>query len=576
LITKVLEIGRLFSHAEDYRNFAQDVNVEKGIVVVLKAPPEAQLMEVRVEEKPKDHALLLYVQQAGNVQGKSPTVLLKKEDTIEKSVEKSLKKFSAFLEDEDLEEIKKVYMENEGTIREQIESKAKEIFSEKKTKAVFITFRIVQDEEELLPAQYEPFRKVFVKRMYEKFENAEKGVCALCGQEKAVSATANEAFKFTTFDKPGFCPNLDKRQAVKVFPVCDECLEHLKNGSNILQKDLSFKFFDLTLWVIPSLLQRDDKVLYRIVEKVRDSSRELKDFVQNERSVEKKLADVENTVVYDFLFMRIKQSQQKIELHLTEIPPTRLRTIVEKSSSVKARIGIDFEPNLKNLFVLYSKGSGKEVGMKDYLSLIRCVFQAEEYSPHRFLWYCMRTIRKALCEDLREFSRMVLLSFAHHIFLYEIGVFRVKLEERRCQNLDVFEEFFERYPEFFNEPWKKAVFLTGVLTGKLLAVQHAKRNSAPFFKKLKGLRMNYQDIQGLVPEIRNKFEQYRSYGKKIDELIKAAGFYYMQSPTCKATVDELNFVFSLGMTFASEEPFKQVQASDEGGVSDEPALQEQV
>lgn len=116
--------------------------------------------------------------------------------------------------------------------------------------------------------------------------------------------------------------------------------------------------------------------------------------------------------------------------------------------------------------------------------------------------------------------------------------------------------FFERYPEFFNKPWKKAVFLTGVLTGKVLAVQNKKRQATPFFKKLKGLKMNVRDVQGLLPEIRNKLEQYKYYGRNTDLIMKAAGEYYLSSDERNIAIDELNFVFTLGLAYSNKEPFE--------------------
>lgn len=119
----------------------------------------------------------------------------------------------------------------------------------------------------------------------------------------------------------------------------------------------------------------------------------MKNFAQNERKIENALSNFDERVFYDFLFMNIKQSQQKIELHLTQISPTRLKLLVDKTKDVTERFGLNEndQPTLLRVWL----PTGETQGRKDYLSLVRCIFQEETYSYERFLGYCMTTIRKA-------------------------------------------------------------------------------------------------------------------------------------------------------------------------------------
>ncbi|MBC7122920.1 MAG: TIGR02556 family CRISPR-associated protein, partial [Pseudothermotoga sp.] len=99
---------------------------------------------------------------------------------------------------------------------------------------------------------------------------------------------------------------------------------------------------------------------------------------------------------------------------------------------------------------------------------------------------------------------------------------------------------------------------------KLLSIQYAKRQATPFFNKLKGLKMNFRDVQNLVPEVRNKLQQYKAFSKQKEELIRLIGQYYLQSADPKVSTDELNFVFTLGMSYANVEPFKVEEVEENG------------
>jgi CRISPR-associated protein Csh1 len=558
MLAKVLEIGRVMKHEELYRNFAKPVD---GIVLALQVnlEPTEYKNVVRVERIP-DPYLLLYTDQKGNVSGKSPTVTLivsRDPEETGKNVDKSFEKFRRFFQGEEAtKDLEKLLAENSKEIIDDIKKEIADI-SEKKA---YLTIFLWKDDKELKPAEYEPLREVFTKRALES--TGVEGVCYFCGRSESVSATVNDVFKFATFDKPGFCPSLKKEDAVKVLPICEKCKTELQNGANIVTKDLTFKFLGNTIWLIPSVINKNDWILKRVIEKVKENLSNLKDFAQNEEKIEMALADEDEVVHYDFLFMDIKNSQQRIELHLTEVSPTRLRKIVTERKKAAERINIEnlHQPTLELLWQLYENPNSRSEARKEYFQLIRSIFYGETYSMRRFLWYCMRKIRKDLQENQRKsggdsWCRLTYLSFAAVLFLNQIGVFHMRKEVELVDNNEL-NGFFERYPEFFNKPWKKAVFLTGVLTGKVLDVQNKKRQATPFFKKLKGLKMNMRDVQGLLPEIRNKLEQYKRYGRNTDLIMKAAGEYYLSSDERNIAIDELNFVFTLGLAYSNKEPFE--------------------
>lgn len=570
MLTKIIEIGHLMKPPEYYLNFAQKITTMQGVAILINLDP-LSYSGVHVTETPHNSKLLLYCDQKGNVSGKSPTVNLSLKNMnkpeefklgIKKAFENKLKKF---FNHEKLKDIERILEENSEKIIEDVEK----VLNELDAKSTYLTILVIQNNKELKPAEYEPIRELFVERSLEKALKSQKsGTCSFCGELKNVSATVNEVFKFATFDKPGFTPSLKKTDADKVLPICEACKVDLQNGQKIVTEDLTFNFLGNKLWVIPSLLMKNDDVLRKVLEKIKQTANELKDFANKEKIIEQALSDEDQIVHYDFLFMSFEQNKEGIELHLAEVSPTRLREIVEASKQVLENLNIDNppEPDLGSLWNLYERPSGKSRERKDYMALVRSIFHEESYSLQRFLWYCMRKIRKAVQNENsnENYRRLVYLSFASILYLNKIGVFHLK-EGEYSMNGDKFNSFFEQYPEFFNAPWKKAVFLTGVLAEKVLNLQYRKRNARPFFKKLKGLKMNMKDLQGLLPEIRNKLEQYDGYNQSIDLIMKAASRYYLESGNPKVSIDELNFVFTLGLAYSNKEIFwaKEVEENEE-------------
>ena len=118
------------------------------------------------------------------------------------------------------------------------------------------------------------------------------------------------------------------------------------------------------------------------------------------------------------------------------------------------------------------------------------------------------------------------------------------------------ESFLERLP-VLDSDLKKGLFLLGALTERLLRVQYSARESAPFWKALKGLKMNETDLRGLLPKVRSKLEEYDKYGPGEAQLFERAAHFLAHAPApWRMNTDELNFYFALGMgLFAQVAPY---------------------
>ncbi len=62
VLFKIIEIGRVFKSDEDYKNFAESIEHEKGIVLIFSHDP-VEYLYARVDERPSDWSLLLFVNQ---------------------------------------------------------------------------------------------------------------------------------------------------------------------------------------------------------------------------------------------------------------------------------------------------------------------------------------------------------------------------------------------------------------------------------------------------------------------------------------------------------------------------------
>ena len=118
-------------------------------------------------------------------------------------------------------------------------------------------------------------------------------------------------------------------------------------------------------------------------------------------------------------------------------------------------------------------------------------------------------------------------------------------------------EIDSRYENFFTENTifddnaKKALFLEGVLAGKLLNIQRIEGyGKPPFRSRLNGLKIDERVSKRLLPEIINKLEEYdKNYYKKMEESI---GIYFANSNFAKYSVDEMSFYFTLGLTLSNK------------------------
>ena len=115
-----------------------------------------------------------------------------------------------------------------------------------------------------------------------------------------------------------------------------------------------------------------------------------------------------------------------------------------------------------------------------------------------------------------------------------------------------FEKVYEKVGKSLNTPSKRGIFLLGALTQMLLNIQGQERGSTPFFKNLKGLKMNEEDIKGLFPKITSKLMEYDRFDSGKKELAEEIAKNLLSQEKFGLSIDEINFYFASGMALSKE------------------------
>ena len=525
MIEKVYEISKIFDDGSpNYLKLAKFPSRNSGYAVVINLDEKAYEGLKTIEISKEKAQKILFRNTMGNQNiSYAPAINLpSKEEKIERTLDKLLRFF-----DDDLTR----------NIYEILKSAKESIVNDLKAKGdlsnSILVLIIRKNGEEKFPADIEEIRQIFLKRNLSVKGKKEFNRCFLCGREVPSFPVLNEIFKFASFDKPGFTPYLSG-DASGVLSICEDCRIDLEYGRRLIDEKLSFKFFGDNLWIIPS---GDEKAVKRIVitfermEKDIYSRQELRYFGKSERIIEERLKE-EESLSYDFVVLHFENQAEKIMLSISEISPSRLSKIVSEGASVEKTIGID-----PTLAVMRSFFKGKKAS-KAFYELVRCIYTGSIYSKFVLLPHIMDSLKEVFKESdiLKWISIKGRNALAVYKYLKRIGVLK------GGEDMDI-----DNYGSFFDEPWKKAVFLTGAMAAYIMRYQQRERNSTPFAKKLKGLKMRERDVKEIFKEIKAKAIQYGIEDENFNKVAEQAAENFLKAGDWKADLEELNFVFSVGM-----------------------------
>lgn len=427
-------------------------------------------------------------------------------------------------------------------------------------------------------------------KTFKKFSFSKDKICAVCKQEKSEVFGYFTSLGFYTVDKPGMVAGgFNQSDTWKNYPICIDCALDIETGIKFKEKHLDFRFYGFRYYLLPTLIHDAGKA--DIIEAISELNKQQKinqksktSTLNREEDVLEELKDFGNYVHFNLLFYdKPNKGVFRIVENIEEVFPSRINTLYQAKSYVdeffifKVPENKDGEKIYRFSFKILRDFFPREKIRGDhdkyFLQITRKIFSGMPVKYNFLLSYIMRAIRHRFANNetirYRALSGFMLLLYLAklNILTPGKGVKNMSLEFYngfQIKKEDSFEEkaeyFFENFADFFSAPSLKAIFLMGTLTQFLLNIQSNKREGAtPFRSQLKGLKMNHNDITGLLPKIIDKLDQYGSnYYKPIEKLISK--YFVMAGPQSgwNLTVDEMNYVFVLGMNLSEYfNPYKE-------------------
>jgi CRISPR-associated protein Csh1 len=460
---------------------------------------------------------------------------------------------------------------------------------------VLLTISILQDGfKNNYLGDYAIFRKILKEESVKRYHNLKtigessgEGTCCSCdGQGEVYGFVPNAfGFSFSTADKKGNVPNFIQADQWKQVPICEKCAIFLEAGKKFIQEYLSFNLFTLKFFIIPNFLFKGDceefEEFYNRVVDLKGKKYE-KGLIEEEDAEEDSLysivKDLDDMLEFKFLFYDLKGGGKFIDIinYVESVLPSWMKKIYNAQDVIKDDIlfqednlKINFGKNVEGNFIklrgAQSKGYINQYNWyagflreffppkhdKYFLDLIGFIVGGKPINKDFLISNFMDKIRKAHRTDPENEYSMKLLtieSMMLYMFFNELnllkGVDKMKIGSHNEEDNE--KEFFEVYGEFIDTPDKKAVFLMGLITKKLTAIQYNALKATPFMTKLWGLSLDQKKIHKLYPMLINKLREYKAAYPNLEELTSIN--LLKSNKNWKLSADETSFYFVLGFT----------------------------
>ncbi len=470
-------------------------------------------------------------------------------------------------------------------IKTELEAKAN-----KKSEGYIVTVTLLENGKEKYVGEFE-IVKQYLGRManeqyYIKYGKTSKGTgtCFYCLRNTEVFGFVN-TFNFYTLDKAGFVAGgFNQEDAWKNYPVCSKCAQLLEDGKRYIMEKLTSRFSSFTYSVIPRITFGDCydlEDMFEALEYEENKKFSLKSgdsLLKSEKDFLSIMKESGNNINYNIMIFNEDKASFKILLYIEDIIPSKLKNIFRIKDKVDS---IDLFKNLPGKDnTLYDLRFGfdkirfffpnnKVEGNfdKSFLEMLDSIFSYKTIS-YKFILNRMASKIRAIFSREEYYDTAVLKAAMIIAFITKMGLFKDKKEGRegimpeKTEKSIKYIEFLEaeQHKPMFDADYKKAVFLTGVLTKKLLNIQYASGGSQPFYSRLNGLKLDSKHIRRIFAEAFNKLTEYNeNYYYTLEELI---GEYMLGENSDTMSNDEISFYFVLGMVMAGK--FKESKEDKEG------------
>lgn len=587
----------------------------KSVLLILLSEKDGEYSFSRVilDEFNTNFSLYLYKKGAPNGTDATPTSKLagNLEKTFQNRFLKWFENYETYdISEEEKETLKKMKIAINDQ-RDKILSELKEKYSQKDSKEnAIITLGFENDVDYSYLSKCPIFEKILLRMGKDKYflkksqgeSRGKDAACSVCKGIKDEVYGFAIPWTFHTFDKPGFIAGGFKvNESWKNTPVCFDCATRLEVGKKYIEDNLDYGFYGFRYLLVPKLTLAGNKK--EVLEEVLDilGKKDQKRKIKINREIKKRITSDEDEIFEfvqdrkDFfsnslIFYKKEQLSYRILLLIEGILPSRLKALFDAKEKVDERFKIyndsilsgaqrqknHLEFNFGVLRRFFPSESKNRTFDKIFLEMVDKIFVGDRISYYLLMDFMMNKVRDAFINgyptNLTTMNGFLLLHYIEELNLFktekaemknmnELGNDVLSIEELDRLPLEQrIERFFEANKAFFNSDSKKATFLEGVLTQKLLNIQWMDKKATPFRTKLHGLKMNEALIKRLLPEIQNKLEEYqKNYYRDLESII--ANHFVLAGLNWKEVDDELSFYFVLGMDM--HKLFKHAKETDE-------------
>lgn len=446
-------------------------------------------------------------------------------------------------------------------------------------KSTIVTITVEEDRVKHI-GDFEVFKRILKnegrKGFYSKHgvEAKGEGICSICKKKTEVMGFASP-FSVYTLDKRGFAPNFLREEAWKRLPICNDCAIALSAGKDFLNKYLYKSLYGLKFYLVPSFVFEFNN---EVIDEIKSPKKAYKKLLCREDTITEIMAERKEQVNLMFVFTKPKQSDYfDIMRCVEDVPPSWIKRILNTMGELinppESHLPIFKESLLKLIFGEKLVGNFDENQDTSLGKLIREFFPSSKYDGIYDKYFVdvlsdvlaqrkirsntlvnafIRTIRSSFIKGNDQYAKVLSLKSLMLVLLIDkLGIatdwsnqeMKSTIEDERLA------QFFKEYGNAFGTPSKRAVFLEGVLTEYLMAIQFANRRSTPFREKLYGLRLDERRVKRLLPEIIQKLREYKVAYSPLEKAI-AEMFIEAENSGWKLTNDETSYFFTLGMTLA--------------------------
>ncbi len=454
--------------------------------------------------------------------------------------------------------------------------------------------------------------------------------CSLCNMNGDLypDVLYGVGINISNVDKSVFFPGVDKENSCKAFPICASCAEalyaakfHVFNSDSELRQDISGH----KSLIIPHLVKSSNKYegLDIIINALNRYKKEIPEDQIAERNILKDLSQINNISTITFVMGDVAgQNIKNIRKIIPDVLPSRLSqiaTAIDETNDFWRLLPIDHpwkdqnnKPMDGSLRLIrdvlgipkYLKplNKGKRAPYKaeyvDSLDILNAIFLKRDYNLKDIiaefsskLSYDVlgvtsykvtssiarsteRTIANQVYSIRTNISKMIFLL----LFFEKVGVIKMERGKsyvskylERHEGLKPLNTFLSDESKGINTKEKEYAFLVGLLFGKLVSIQMAKKISSNAIKWLKGLQLSQQDLMEIFVKTRSKLDDYSipksAWSDEMKGVAEAIGAIGADIENWDISRKEIAFYLCVGQSLSgyylpSKSKFESYDGSD--------------